>query len=47
MTRSQIMQYDVICVLNPELYQVGILSMSVHFLLYSQNQINEKSVWET
>lgn len=46
MTRSQIMQYDVICVLDPELYQVQILSMSMHFSLYSQNQINEKSIWE-
>ena len=41
------MQYDVISVLNPELYQVGILSMGMDFLLCSQNQINEKSVWDT
>lgn len=45
MPRSQIMQCDV-CVLDPELYQVQILPMSMHFSLYSQNQINEESVWE-
>ena len=46
MPRSQIMQCDVVCVLDPELYQVQILPMSMHFSLYSQNQINEESVWE-